>query len=194
VTASRSFLFAAVIHASTWLWCAAYKADSARCRHRTAAWTRFCGGVLRRGCLTGGHGVVLAEWVLSSWRDVVPARAAAWPPVWDDPPAVEDLTAPHAGVLLAVDGDGEAGQPNGAGAAQRLGPLEVGGRVGKPKLGVVALTRQLRRNSLSGVSDRAWRTAVRAAAVSVSHPVIPVDEGLQRGGVGVVSVSGRCSA
>src|SRR5262249_48792475 len=113
------------------------------------------GGASQRGALTAGHGLAVAERA-SSWRDVLLARPAAWPLVRHDSSALEVLAAPYAGVLLTVHGDGEAGQPKGAGGAQRLGPLNVEGRVGEPQLGVVSLTRQLRRDAVSGVSGRAW--------------------------------------
>jgi hypothetical protein len=93
------------------------------------------GDVSRRRGLTR-YGLALAAWA-SSWRVAVLAGPAARALVRDDPSTVQELAAPHTGELLALDRDGEAGQPNRAGAAQHLGPVDVSGRIGEPQLGVV---------------------------------------------------------
>lgn len=85
-------------------------------------------------------------------------RASARPPAttfeWHDLTLQQDLTAPHAVRLTALECAGQAPVPNRAGRAQRLGSLEVLGPLGKPEIGVVHVARQ--------VARRASADAIRA--------------------------------
>ncbi len=74
----------------------------------------------------------------------------AWPSTrtlaCDDRAAVEDLAAPHAPRLLALERGRQALAPDRALRAQRLGAFEFDGALGEPHIGVVQVTghRQLR--------------------------------------------------
>src|SRR5215472_13692026 len=78
-----------------------------------------------------------------SGRDLILARTPARPLARDDLAAQEQLSAPDAPWLPALDGAGQAPVPDRAVGTQRLGELHVVGRLGEEQVGI-ACTWQLR--------------------------------------------------
>src|SRR5215204_3695529 len=84
-------------------------------------------GLMRGHAGSGGHGVL--------------ARTAARPLPSHDGALDEQLPAPHAPRLLALESAGEALDACGAEPAERLGELDVLGPLGEPELRVVVAAR-----------------------------------------------------
>src|SRR5690606_9952386 len=72
------------------------------------------------------------------------ARPATTPLAGHHDTVDEDLAAPDAPGLVALEGAGEAALDEGAGAAERLGLLDLRAVLGEPQLRVVGTTRQQR--------------------------------------------------
>src|SRR5947209_19170761 len=75
---------------------------------------------------------------LASARPGLPARVAAGPLERDDPALLEDLTAPDAARLAALDRAGQARPPQRARLAAGLGQLAMGWLIREPQLRVSA--------------------------------------------------------
>src|SRR3954451_18427877 len=75
---------------------------------------------------------------LASAGPGLPARVAAGPLERDDPALLEDLAAPDAARLAALDRAGQARPPQRARLAAGLGQLQVGRLIREPQLRVVA--------------------------------------------------------
>jgi hypothetical protein len=82
-------------------------------------------------------------WVMRlSGGVLVFAGAAAAAFVGNHDPAEEQLASPHSPGLSALERARQARLARGTASAQRLGGLDVAGRLGEPQVGVVGLARQ----------------------------------------------------
>src|SRR5215469_13399537 len=100
-------------------------------------------------------------WV-SLWLGAALAWTAAGPLICENLTFVENLPAPHAGRLAALDRAGQTRQLNGAVPTQRFCAFELVGGIGEPQVGVMHLARQL------GACTRAVR--VRQSGTASMRP------------------------
>src|SRR5205085_12138558 len=89
-----------------------------------------------------GQGPVSTSGVESARTDLA-ARVAAGPLERDYPALLEDLAAPDAARLAALDRACQARPPQRARLAAGLGQLEVGRLIGEPQLRVVAARQRI---------------------------------------------------
>jgi hypothetical protein len=99
--------------------------------------------LVRRLSIRVGMHVLVVRSDGPSGGDLVLPGSAARALAGDDHSLEEQLSTPHAPRLTPLDGARQAFLADRAGAAQRLGELDVARRLGEEELRVLSVTRQL---------------------------------------------------